>query len=225
MNFHTLKVCEYLDYHIQPVVEEISSQLKIQRTFLGRQPVDFVSDNSYLFSLDIKSLYTNILNAEGIKYVNTSLESYSKRSASIEIITKFLLLILTQKNFIFNCKNYSHIKGTLMGTICALSYANILMEHFEGKFIYPPIKTFLLIYLRFIDDIFFLWTGSKKDLENLLNKLNTERSSIKFKCKVSKEIIFFLDTKIYVKNKKLRIRYLERKQTHKLFLTQNIHIA
>ena len=112
-----------------------------------------------------------------------------------------------------------------MGTICALSYANILMEHLEGKFIYPPIKTFLLIYLRFIDDIFFLWTGSQKDLENLLKKFNAERSSIKFKCKVSKEIIFFLDTKIYVRNKKLRIRYLERKQTHKLFLTQNIHIA
>ena len=92
---------------------------------------------------------------------------------------------------IFNCKNYSHIKGSLMGTICPPSYANILMEHFEGKFIYPPIKTFLLIYLRFIDDIFFMWTGSQKDLENLLNKLNAERRSIKFKCKVSKETIFF----------------------------------
>ena len=78
-----------------------------------------------------------------------------------------------------------------MGTICPPSYANILMEHFEGKFIYPPIKTFLLIYLRFIDDIFFMWTGSQKDLENLLNKLNAELPSIKFKCKVSKEIILF----------------------------------
>ena len=134
------------------------------------------------FSLDIKSVYTNILNVEGMKYVKTSLEIYSKRSASINMITKFLLLILTQKNFIFNCKNYSHIKRSLMGTICTLSQTNILMEHFEGKFIYSLIKIFLLIYLRFIDEILFMWTGSKKDLENLLNKLNADRPLIKFKC-------------------------------------------
>ena len=28
-----------------------------------------------------------------------------------------------------------------------------------------------------------MWTGSKKDLENLLNKFNVKHRSIKFKCK------------------------------------------
>ena len=177
------------------------------------------------FSLDIKSVYTNILNVEGMKYVKTSLEIYSKRSASINMITKFLLLILTQKNFIFNCKNYSHIKRSLMGTTCTLSQTNILMEHFEGKFIYSLIKIFLFIYLRFIDEILFMWTGSKKDLENVLNKLNADRPLIKLKCKVSKEIISFLGAKIYMKNNELHARYLERKQTRKTLLTRNIHIV
>ena len=90
-----------------------------------------------------------------------------------------------------------------MGTIWAPSYENILMEHFEGKFIYPLIKTFLLIYLRFIDNIFFMWKGSKTDLENLSNKLNPKHRSIKFKCKISKERISFLRTEKYIKNKKL----------------------
>ena len=67
-----------------------------------------------------------------------------------------------------------------MGTICAPSYANIFMDHFERKFIYPFIKTFLLIYLRFIDDIFFIWTGSKAGLEKFLNELNKKHPSIKF---------------------------------------------
>ena len=67
-----------------------------------------------------------------------------------------------------------------MGTICAPSYANIFMDHFEKKLIYPFIKGLSLIYLRFIDDIFFIWTGNKKDLMKFLNDLNTKDESIKF---------------------------------------------
>ena len=54
-----------------------------------------------------------------------------------------------------------------MGTICVPSYANIFMDHFERKFIYPFNKAFLLIYFMFIDDIFFIWTGSETDLEKI----------------------------------------------------------
>ena len=59
-----------------------------------------------------------------------------------------------------------------MGTICAPSYTNIFMDNFERKFIYSFIKTFSLIYLTFIDDIFFVWTGSKTNLGKFLNELN-----------------------------------------------------
>ena len=63
---------------------------KMKGTFLGRQLIDFVPDNPYLVSVDVKSLYTNIANAEGINCVKTPLESYSKRSTSIKVTTKFL---------------------------------------------------------------------------------------------------------------------------------------
>ena len=88
--------------------------------------------------------------------------------------------MLTLNNFIFNCKNYLQIKGCAMGTICAPSYANILMDHFEIKFIYPSIKTFSLIYLRFIDNIFFIWRTIRTDLVKISNDLNTKHPSIKF---------------------------------------------
>ena len=106
------------------------------------------------------------------------------------------MLILTLNNFIFTCKNYLQIKGCAMGT----------MDHFERKFIYPFIKTLSLIYLTFIDDIFFIRTGSKTDLEKNLNELNTKHPSIKFEYKTSKERISFLDTKIYIKNNNLQTK-------------------
>ena len=135
-----------------------------------------------------------------MRSVKTFLESYSKRSASIKVITTFLALILTLRNFIFNCKNYLKIKSCGMGTIYAPSYANIFMDHFERKFLYPFIKTFSLIYLWFIDDILFIWTDSKTGLEKFLNELNTKHPSITFEYEMPKERMSFLDTKIYIKS-------------------------
>ena len=140
--------------------------------------IEFVPDNSHLVSLDVKSLYTSIPNAEGIKAVKKSLDNHPKRTVAIKVITTFLASILRLNNFIFNYTNYLKPKGCAIGTICAPLYANIFMDHFEKNLIYPLIKGFSLIYLRFIDDIFFIWTGNKKDLMNFLNELNSKHESI-----------------------------------------------
>ena len=43
-----------------------------------------------------------------------------------------------------------------MGTVCAPAHANILIDHFERKYIYPFLEGLSLSYLRFIDDNFFI---------------------------------------------------------------------
>ena len=105
-----------------------------------------------------------------------------------------------------------------MGAICAPSYANIFMDHFERKLIYPFIKTFSLIYLRFIDDIFFIWTGSKTDLEKFVNELNTKFTSTKFEYEILKERISYLDTEIFIKNNKLHTKIFRKKPDRQTFL-------
>ena len=101
-------------------------------------------------------MYTNIPNSEGIKAVKTSLDNFPRKKISTKVITTFLSLVVTLKSFVFNCKNYIQRKGCAMGTICAPSYANIFMDHFERKYISPFLQGLSLIYLRFIDDIFFI---------------------------------------------------------------------
>ena len=211
VNCHTSKISEYVDYHLQPIVREIRSYVKDTSEFLRKiSAVEFVPDN-YLVSLDVKSIYTNIPSAEVIKAVKESLENHPKRAVATKVITTFLALILTL-DFIFNSRNYLQAKACAMGTICAPSYANIFMDHFEKKLIYPFIKGFSLIYLRFIDDIFFIWTGNKKDLMKFLNELDTKHESIKFEYQISKTSITFLDPEAYIKNSKLYTK-IYRKQT------------
>ena len=106
INCHTSKISEYVDYHFQPIVKEIPSYVQDTNDVLRKiNQIDFVPDNSYLVSLDVKLLCINISNAEGIKFVKTSLEKCSKRNTSTKVITTFLALLLTLNNFIFNCKN------------------------------------------------------------------------------------------------------------------------
>ena len=63
INCHTSKISEYVDYHFQPIVKEIPSYVLDTIDVLRKiKQTDFVPDNSYLVSLDAKSLYTNISN-------------------------------------------------------------------------------------------------------------------------------------------------------------------
>ena len=121
-----------------------------------------VPKDAILDSLDVKALYTSIPNSEGIAAVKRAYEKYQQKKVATKVLTIFLALILTLNNFIFNSKLYLQIKSCAMGTICAPAYANIFMACFEEKFIYPLINAKTLLYLRFIDDIFMIWTKSEK---------------------------------------------------------------
>ena len=107
------------------------------------------------------------------------------------------------------------------------------MAYFEEKFIYPLIDAKTLLYLRFIDDIFMIWTKSEKDLIEFLNELNTKHTSIKFEFKYSRQQIEFLDTLLYIdNNNKLqttlykkptdRQNYLHSKSEHPYSLKKSI---
>ena len=75
--------------------------------------VEFVPDNSYLASLDVKSLYTSIPNAEGIKTVKKSLDKHPKGMVATKVITIFLALILTLNNFILTLRTICKQKAVL----------------------------------------------------------------------------------------------------------------
>ena len=91
----------------------------------------------------------------------------------------------------------------------------------KKKLIYPFINGFPLIYLRFIDDIFLIWIGNKKDLMKFLNELNTKHESIKFKYQISHTRITNLDTDVYIKNNKLYIKIYTKRTNRQTFFNIN----
>ena len=92
-----------------------------------------------------------------------------------------------------------------MGPICPPSYVNTLMSHFEWKYIYPDviIDGKSLTYFTYIRDIFLIWTGTKKELDQFFKDLNKKHTCIKFDYKALKNCIAFLDTKTNLHKAKL----------------------
>ena len=79
-----------------------------------------------------------------------------------------------------NSTFYLQIKGCAIGTVCPAAYANIFMAGFEQKYNYPLRKDKSILFLRFIDDIFMVWTISDKQLKHFMRELNQKHPSIKF---------------------------------------------
>ena len=100
-----------------------------------------------------------------------------------------------------------------MGTICAPAYANIFMANFELKYIYRYIKNKTKMFVRFIDDIFMIWTCSEQKLLDFMNDLNKKHRSIKFEFKYSQTQIKFLDVLVYKDHNSMLQTTIYRKQT------------
>ena len=86
-----------------------------------------------------------------------------------------------------------------MGKLFAPHYADIFMAHWEkGALSTCPIKP--LVYLRFLDDIFIIWRGSREQFEEFLAILNNHHESIKLKAEFSDQAVNFLDTTVFKGN-------------------------
>ena len=138
-----------------------------------------------------------------------------------QVITTFLKLILILNNFVFNGEHYLQIKGCAMGTKCAPSYANIFMGQLETNIIYDKNKDKSLRYLRYIDDIFMIWIGSKDELDKLVREINEVHPSIKFTFEKSQSQINFLDTTIYKRENQLLSKVYKKPTDRSMYLHSN----
>ena len=75
-----------------------------------------IHQKTILVTLDVKALYTNILKHEGIKAVKETPNTEAKKPIATQVIIKFLYLVLTLSNLVFNGINHLQKKGCAMGT-------------------------------------------------------------------------------------------------------------
>ena len=63
MNCHTTTISKYVDFHLQPIVKSIPSDIRDTTDFLQKlDKVKNIANDCLLVILDVNSLYTNIPN-------------------------------------------------------------------------------------------------------------------------------------------------------------------
>ena len=98
-------------------------------------------------------------------------------------LTLLVRLVLILNSFVFNNVNCIQKMGMAMGTHSAPSFSNIFIGEFEGKFVYTSWWfQFMKFWSRYINDVFFIWTGTSQSLKDLIKYLNSVHPTIKIYC-------------------------------------------
>ena len=164
INHPTSNISKFVDEHIKKYVPKTKSYVRDTQHFISRiKLLGHIPDNALLVTLDVSSLYTNIPNYEGLLAVAEHLRSDPDKHKIGPHLIRILKLVLHSMSFSFNGDHYLQIGGTAMGTAAAPNYANLFMDRFETKALSNwPLKP--LIWLRFIDEIFMIWTHGEDNL-------------------------------------------------------------
>ena len=192
----TYKICEFIDYFLQPLATLHPSYVKDTYDFLSKIRGQVIPENALLVTGDVTALYTNMQIDRSIAAVREIFAEYPDFRRPDEEIIKLLEIALTRNDFEFAGRLFLQICGTAMGKKFAPSLANIYLRNFDEKARQGHDGT-PENYFRFLDDVFFTWSGTAQQLRNFENHLNTLIPGIKITLNIRHICIEFLDTLIY----------------------------
>ena len=126
-----------------------------------RKTLGCIPDNAILVTADVVGLYPSIPHQAGLIALKEALDKGLSKKIPTDDLIRMAEFVLS------NSDAFQQISGTAIGTKFAPPYACIYMDQVEQKFLAMQINQ-PLIWLRYIDDIFFIWTHGEKELEKFV---------------------------------------------------------
>ena len=214
----TTKLCQALDTLLRAFIPKLTYCIKDTWDFLRRLPTD-VEPDCYMVTADITSLYTNISTEKGCESITYFYEKYPDLIEK-RVSLKFLLelYVFCQENLYFNFGNETHQQttGAGMGKIYApalanikIAYDEIILEEFIRRTFSEEIASYFLNnYVRFLDDVWFLWRMAFEGIDRIKEKMGRIDKNIQYVFSYSnttthENSIPFLDVLLTIKNGKL----------------------
>lgn len=209
MNSPSYAVSKYLSNLIRANLD-LQSQFicKNSKHFIDKVEQVGMDKSKILISLDIDNMYANIPKAEAIislkKMLNKS-ENFS--DSEVEDIVKIVGEIIEQNYFTWKGRTYHDSKGLPMGGPLSALLAEIYIQEFETSEILNLKNRYFKnidFYCRYVDDIFMVFKGTKRQAALMVDFLNKVHKTITFKLESEKNnVINFLDIKLIKSEKGL----------------------
>ncbi len=167
---------------LRPIVEKCPTFVKDTTHRLNKlNDFQFTcpSEDNLLFTMDVKGLFTNIPNEEGLKALKFFLEK-EELQVPIDCILRLSELMLTLNCFEFNGEFYTQVSGTMMGSPFSVNYSCLALSDQEELLFGTYSGDKPLMYLIYIDDIFGVSSMSRNHLDQFVNFLGNFSPALKY---------------------------------------------
>ncbi|XP_078509911.1 uncharacterized protein LOC144769621 [Lissotriton helveticus] len=194
----TEPLSKYADVFLQPLVTTQKAYIKDTTAIIQKlEGLEFNPENQILVTLEIEALYTNIPQNATIEMINSMVNTEDRdHTAHEQFIIDCVTMVLENNLFLFNKDLYRQTKGTSMGATCAPSLACLCVSQFEEQHIFNQVSPFyenISMWSRYIDDVFFIWTGPVDILMEFITWLNLGDDNLNFTSHLDNQSCEFLD--------------------------------
>ena len=199
----TEKFSEFLDHQLQPIIKADKSNIKDTGEFLEKlKNLGNILSNAILVTADVVGLYPIIHHYAGLQALYEKLEERTDEKIPSTDLFEMTEFILKNNFFEFETKIIQQISGAAIATMFVPSYACLFMDRIENDILDSELVNPWL-WLRYIDDIFFIWKKGEDKLEGFLNRLNNFHPNLKFTHEKSKSSGNFLNVSVSIADNKL----------------------
>lgn len=188
---------QFIDHVLQPLAQLYPDFIRNSTALSLHLRNLYVPDKAILVTIDVISLYPSIPQTECLKVIYSEMNSHAHLMAfDPNLIIRLLQINMNYNYFNFSNLTFQQISGTAMGAVFSPTIANIYMSTIVRDFIQTQtVKP--LTFVRYIDDIFMIWTDTHDKLNNFLTDLNSFHTNLNFTHEQSSFTVNFLDLTIY----------------------------
>ena len=207
-NCPTENIASYLDMVMSPLVcnlktyvKDTNHALQIFRTF------QFDNDDTsqrFLYTMDIKSLYTVIPHNSGLEALKYFLDKRPVLDPPTVTLTRLAELVLTLNAFSFNNEFYHQVGGVAMGSKMGPNYACLFVGYVEEQIGQQYTGTVPQLHKRYIDDVVGIASCSRVELEDYIAFVSNFNPALQFTHTISETELPFLDINLRISGDHIR---------------------
>lgn len=210
----------YIDDKLQKAAQLQRSYFK--DTFALRRELAnlHLPPNALLFTADATSMYTNIPTVRALRLIGEYLTRKQFAGIPVTCVMKALKIVMKNNVFKFGDTYWLQKTGTAMGTPPAPPWAILYYAVFEDVFL-PEFSDSLLLYRRFIDDVFgiFLVDPSQPDrFQELINAMNHRKCQLEWIVQPLSRSVDFMDLRISLNGTQLTTTLFEKDHCLHLYI-------
>jgi hypothetical protein len=184
-----------VEYFLAPIARQLQSYVRDSMQVIAILKRFSLPPGAFFFTLDVTSLYTNIPHEEGIAACSRAFLRFPDEKRPDLSILSILRIILCSNDFSFCKERFLQTHGTAMGCAFGGSYASIFLGEWEERAL--CLEKAPLLWMRYIDDIFGIWTFSEADLLSFIKSVNSFHANIQVTFSYSQVNVRFLDLELY----------------------------